>query len=199
MFIIFVVNIGLGEIIIVQIEYQDIVCLNDGQFEVCVLFVIMLCYILQDVGYLFVVMGLIWGFIVLDVQWIILLLMLLEGELEEGLCLFVMICVFLDVGFELGEIVSQYYVILVCYIVLGEVLIELVNGFIFVNCDFVFIWQFVDCIQVSVVLFIEEWNGQIYLLVQILFLAELGVDMFCWLCEIIFVIDNFGFMVGILM
>lgn len=196
MFTTSVANIGPGETIIVQIEYQDIARLTDGQFEVRVPLAITPRYIPQDVGYLLAATGSTRGSTVPDAQRITPPLMLPEGEPEEGLRLPVSIRASLNAGFELGEIASQYHATLVRHTAPGEASIELANGPIPANRDFVLTWQPADRTQASAALFTEEWNGQTYLLAQILPPAELGADTPRRPRETIFVIDNSGSMAG---
>ncbi|MBO6797613.1 marine proteobacterial sortase target protein [Maricaulis sp.] len=196
MFTTSVANIGPGETIIVQIEYQDIARLDDGQFEVRVPLAITPRYIPQDVGYLLASTGSMQNSTVPDADRITPPLMLPEGEPEEGLRLPVTIRAHLDAGFELGQIAGRFHATLVRHTAPGEASIELANGPIPADRDFVLTWQPADRTRPSAALFTEEWNGQTYMLAQILPPAELSADIPRRPRETIFVIDNSGSMAG---
>lgn len=196
MFTTSVANIGPGETIIVQIEYQDIARLNNGQFDVRVPLAITPRYIPRDVGFLLATTGSTRRSTVPDADRITPPLMLPEAEAEEALRLPVTIRANLDAGFELGQVASRFHATMVRHTAEGQASIELANGPVPANRDFVLTWEPADRNRPSAAVFTEEWNGQTYLLAQILPPAELGADVPRRDRETIFVIDNSGSMAG---
>jgi len=196
MFTTSVANIGPGETIIVQIEYQDVARLSDGSFELRVPLAITPRYIPQDVGFQLASTGSARNSSVPDAQRITPPMMLPEGEPEESLRLPVTIHAELDAGFELGEVASLYHATLVEHLGEGRARISLANGAIPANRDFVLSWRPQNEAVPSAALFTEEWNGETYLLAQILPPAQLGAETPRRPRETIFVIDNSGSMAG---
>ncbi len=196
MFTTSVANIGPGETIIVQIEYQDVARLRDGSFELRLPLAITPRYIPEDVGFLLASTGSTRQSSVPDAARITPPLMLPEGEPAEGLRLPVTITADLDAGFELGRIASRYHATSVERLGEGRARISLADGPIPANRDFGLTWRPADETVPSAALFVEEWNGDTYMLAQILPPAQLGEDTPRRPRETIFVIDNSGSMAG---
>jgi Ca-activated chloride channel family protein len=197
MFTTSVANIGPGETIIVQIEYQDVARLSDGEFSVRVPLAITPRYIPEDTGYLMASdTGRLASTRVPDAHRITPPLMHPDGEPDEALRLPVTINVDLKPGFELGQIASRFHATMVDRSETGRAQVSLADGPIPANRDFVLTWRPDDEASPSAALFTEEWEGQTYLLAQILPPAELGSDVPRRPRETIFVIDNSGSMGG---
>ncbi len=196
MFTTSVANIGPGETIIVQIEYQDVARLEDGTFELRAPLAITPRYIPQEVGLQMAAFGTPRGSSVPDAERITPPLMLPEGEPEEGLRLPVTITANLDTGFELGEVASRFHATIVEHEGDGRAYVRLADGPIPANRDFVLTWRPADETVPSAALFTEEVDGHTYLLAQILPPARLSADVPRRPRETIFVIDNSGSMAG---
>lgn len=196
MFTTSVANIGPGETIIVQIEYQDVARLDDGSFELRVPLAITPRYIPQDVDFQLVSTGSTRGSSVPDASRITPPLMLPEGEPDEGLRLPVTITATLDAGFDLGPVASRYHATIVEHEGNGRARIRLADGPIPANRDFVLNWRPADETIPSAAIFTEVVDGQTYLLAQILPPAQLSDDVPRRPRETVFVIDNSGSMAG---
>lgn len=196
MFTTSVANIGPGETIIVQIEYQDVARLRDGQFELRVPLAITPRYIPQDSDFILAAAGVPPRPRVADAHRITPPLMAPEGEPEEGLRLPVTISVDLKPGYPLGPVGSLHHATLVTRSEPGRAQIDLADGPIPANRDFVLRWGPADETVPSAALFTQEWDGQTYLLAQLLPPMELGADIPRRPRETIFVIDNSGSMAG---
>ncbi|MBR9824862.1 MAG: marine proteobacterial sortase target protein [Alphaproteobacteria bacterium] len=196
MFTTSVANIGPGETIIVQIEYQDVARLDDGSFELRVPLAITPRYIPQDVDFQLVSTGSARGSSAPDARRITPPLMLPVGEPDEGLRLPVTITTTLDAGFDLGPVASRYHATIVEHDGDGRARIRLADGPIPANRDFVLNWRPADETIPSAAIFTEEVDGQTYLLAQILPPAQLSDDVPRRPRETVFVIDNSGSMAG---
>ena len=196
MFTTSVANIGPGETIIVQIEYQDVARLNDGSFEVRVPLAITPRYIPQPEGFVFAADGGERMETMADAMRITPPLMHPSAEPGAYLRLPVSIHANLQPGFELGPVASQYHATLVDRSEPGHAIISLADGPIPANRDFVLSWRPADETAPSAALFTQQVDGQTYLLAQILPPAMLGVDTPRRPRETIFVIDNSGSMAG---
>ena len=195
MFTTSVANIGPGETIIVQIEYQDVARLNDGTFELRAPLAITPRYIPQTSDFLLASDA---GpsASVPDAHRITPPVMHPDLETADMLRLPVTVSVDLQPGFELGEVVSRFHATFVERLNGGHARITLPDGPVPANRDFVLTWRPVDETAPSAALFAEEWNGETYVLAQILPPARLGEDTPRRPRETIFVIDNSGSMAG---
>lgn len=196
MFTTSVANIGPGETIIVQIEYQDVARFRDGRFELRAPLAITPRYIPQDSEFLLASTGESPRLSVPDAHRITPPLMAPEGEPEEGLRLPVTISVDLKPGYPLGSVASLHHATLVNRSAPGRAQITLADGPVPTNRDFVLQWGPQDETVPSAALFTQDWNGQTYLLAQVLPPATLGEDVPRRARETIFVIDNSGSMAG---
>lgn len=196
MFTTSVANIGPGETIIVQIEYQDVARLRDGTFELRVPLGITPRYIPQDSDYVLASAASPAGPRVPDAHRITPPLMHPDSEPANGLRLPVTLTAQLDAGFALGQVASLYHATLVEHGEAGQARISLADGPIPANRDFVLTWRPADETAPSAALFTQVWNGETYLLAQILPPAALGADTPRRPRETIFVIDNSGSMAG---
>lgn len=196
MFTTSVANIGPGETVIVQIEYQDVARLNDGTFQLRVPLAITPRYIPQPEGFVFASDGGDRMAALADAMRITPPMVLPSAEPGEYLRLPVTIHADLQPGFALGQIASQYHATLVDRSEPGHAVISLADGPIPADRDFVLTWRPADETAPSAALFTEQLDGQTYLLAQILPPATLGVDTPRRPRETIFVIDNSGSMAG---
>lgn len=196
MFTTSVANIGPGETIIVQIEYQDVARLNDGTFELRVPLAITPRYIPQPEGFVFASDGGEQMATLADAMRITPPLMHPSAEPGEYLRLPVTIHADLLPGFDLGPVASRYHATLVDRSEPGHAVITLADGPIPANRDFVLTWRPADETAPSAALFTEERDGQTYLLAQILPPATLDAETPRRPRETIFVIDNSGSMAG---
>jgi Ca-activated chloride channel family protein len=196
MFTTSVANIGPGETVIVQIEYQDVARLNDGTFELRVPLAITPRYIPQSSDYLLVSDDDRPADAVTDAHRITPPLMLPQGEPDEALRLPVTIAIDLKPGFELGEVGSRFHSTIIDRSEPDHARITLADGPIPANRDFVLTWRPADETAPSAALFTEDWDGDTYLLAQIIPPASLGIDIPRRPRETIFVIDNSGSMAG---
>tara|TARA_R110000868_G_scaffold158190_3_gene386132 strand:+ start:14521 stop:16755 length:2235 start_codon:yes stop_codon:yes gene_type:complete len=196
MFTTSVANIGPHETIIVQIEYQDVARLNDGTFEMRVPLGITPRYIPQPEGFVFAGDGGERMQALDDAARITAPILLPSEEPTEYLRLPVTIEVDLQPGFELGRVASLYHATLVTHAQPDHAVIELAAGPVPANRDFVLTWRPANEAAPSAALFTEEWEGETYLLAQILPPATLGADTPRRPRETIFVIDNSGSMAG---
>lgn len=197
MFTTSVANIGPGETIIVQIEYQDVARMRDGRFEMRFPMGLTPRYIPQN-GPLQLARfdGTLNSPAVPDAHRITPPLMLPEGEPMAGLRLPVDIEIRLDAGFALGNVASLYHATTVDRSQDGAAIVRLADGPVPANRDFVLTWTAAERAMPQAVLFTEEWNGVTYLLAQIVPPAELGETAPRRDRETIFVIDNSGSMAG---
>lgn len=196
MFTTSVANIGPGETIIVQIEYQDVARLRDGTFEVRAPLAITPRYIPQDVGYQLASTGSISRSSVPDAHRITPPIMHPDSEPSEGLRLPVTISANLDAGFELGPVASRFHATYVEHTAPGQATVRLADGPIPADRDFVLTWRPANETAPSAALFTETVGDETYLLAQILPPAQLGADTPRRPRETIFVIDNSGSMAG---
>ena len=195
MFTTSVANIGPGETIIVQIEYQDVARLSDGTFSVRVPLAITPRYIPQGSDYLLVSSDSDERSVT-DARRITPAMMMPEGEPAGFLRLPVNITVDLKPGFEMGRIASRFHATMVDRSRSDRALVTLADGPIPANQDFVLTWRPADETTPSAALYTEEWDGDTYLLAQIIPPATLGADTPRRPRETIFVIDNSGSMSG---
>ncbi|WP_300545599.1 marine proteobacterial sortase target protein [Maricaulis sp.] len=196
MFTTSVANIGPGETVIVQIEYQDVARLDDGTFQVRVPLGLTPRYIPQDSDVLPAALGSPPDRRVPGAHRITPPIMHPDGEPEEGLRLPVTITADLRPGFELGRVASLYHATLIELGDPGRARVSLADGPIPANRDFVLTWRPADESAPSAALFTQEHEGETYLLAQILPPAALGAGTPRRPRETIFVIDNSGSMAG---
>ena len=197
MFTTSVANIGPGETIIIQIEYQDVARLRDGTFEMRIPLGLTPRYIPRSDDYLLVSeTGTPPAASVPDAHRITPPVMAPSSEPGDQLRLPVTISAELRPGFELGAITSLYHATRIDRSEPDIARIELANGPIPANRDFVLTWRPANETAPSASLFTEEWNGETYLLAQILPPATLNEDAPRRPRETIFVIDNSGSMAG---
>ena len=197
MFTTSVANIGPGETIIIQIEYQDVARLRDGTFEMRIPLGLTPRYIPPSDDYLLVNdTGTPPALPVPDAHRITPPVMAPSSEPGEQLRLPVTISASLRPGFELGGITSLYHATRIDRSEPDTARIELADGPIPANRDFVLTWRPANETAPSASLFTEEWNGETYLLAQILPPATLNDDAPRRPRETIFVIDNSGSMAG---
>jgi Ca-activated chloride channel family protein len=196
MFTTSVANIGPGETVIVQIEYQDVARLNNGSFELRVPLAVTPRYIPQASDFLLVSTDSRNDDGVADAHRITPPMMLPEGEPDDTLRLPVSISIDLKPGFELGEVGSRFHSTIVDRSSADQARITLADGPIPANRDFVLSWRPANESIPSAALFTEQWNGDTYLLAQIVPPASLGADIPRRPRETIFVIDNSGSMSG---
>ena len=196
MFTTSVANIGPGETIVVQIEYQDVARLTDGTFSVRVPLAITPRYIPQNSEYLLTSSNGGGELNVADANRITPAMMFPESEPEDFLRLPVSISVDLKPGFEMGQIASRFHATMVDRSRSDRALVTLADGPIPANQDFVLTWRPADETHPSAALYTEEWDGATYLLAQIIPPATLGADIPRRPRETIFVIDNSGSMSG---
>ena len=198
MFTTSVANIGPGETIIVQIEYQDVARLLDGRFEMRFPMGLTPRYIPRDSDPLLVSMTneLPRASTVPDGHRITPPIMLPEDELLEGLRLPVNLTVNLEAGFALDSVASLYHATVVDRSREGHALVRLADGPVPANRDFVLTWTPQERAAPQAALFTQDWNGDTYLLAQIIPPAELGERTSRRDRETIFVIDNSGSMAG---
>ena len=193
MFTTSVANIGPGETIIVQFEYQDVARFVDGRFQLTQPLGLTPRYIPDGGDFQMVSTE---SPSVPDASRITPPVMPASLEPRDQLRLPVTITADLDAGYALGEIASLYHATLVERQSDGTARISLADGPIPASRDFVLTWRAADPSEASAALFIEEWQGETYLLAQILPPAELGADTPRRARETIFVIDNSGSMGG---
>ncbi len=196
MFTTSVANIGPGETIIIQIEYQDVARFVDGRFQFRQPLGLTPRYIPQDDDYQLVAAGAQGNRAVPDAHRITPPILHPAAEPSDHYRLPVTITARLEAGFELGEIASLYHATLVEHLGDGTAQISLADGPIPANRDFVLTWRPADPDTPSAALFVEEWEGETYLLAQILPPADMGEDTPRRARETIFVIDNSGSMAG---
>lgn len=197
MFTTSVANIGPGDTIVVQIEYQDTARLRDGRFEMRFPMGLTPRYIPQDDPLQlarFDAPGRTSA--VPDADRITPPIMLPDGEPMTGLRLPVDIEVRLDPGFAIGTVASLYHATSVDRSGAGAATIRLADGPVPANRDFVLTWTAAERSLPQAALFTEDWNGATYLLAQIIPPAELGTAAPRRDRETIFVIDNSGSMAG---
>ena len=195
MFTTSVANIGPGETIIVQIEYQDVARLADGTFDLRVPLAITPRYVPGDAPQ-FVAESRNAPAAVPDARRITPPLMHPDGEPANALRLPVSITARLQPGFEPGQIASLYHATLVERPGEGDARISLADGPVPANRDFVLTWRPAEEYRPSAALFTQTLNGETYLLAQVLPPATLGDDAPRQPRETVFVIDNSGSMAG---
>ncbi|WP_323762216.1 marine proteobacterial sortase target protein [Maricaulis sp.] len=193
MFTTSVANIGPGETIIVQFEYQDVARFSDGRYRLTQPLGLTPRYIPDGDGLQMVSTN---SPAVSDASRITPPVMPSSAEPRDRLRLPVTITARLDAGFALGDIASLYHATLVERQTDGSARITLADGPIPANHDFVLTWRPANPTAASAALFVEEWQGETYLLAQVLPPAELGNDTPRRARETIFVIDNSGSMGG---
>lgn len=196
MFTTSVANIGPGETIIVQFEYQDTARLEDGTFEVRVPLGLTPRYIPQSEDFLLTRFDGLANQRVPDAHRITPPIMAPQGEPGEGLRLPVTISAELRPGFQPGPVASLHHATLVDRSAPGVVRVELADGPIPANRDFVLTWRPANEQAPSAALFTETRNGETFLLAQVLPPALMGADAPRRDRETIFVIDNSGSMAG---
>jgi len=198
MFTTSVANIGPGETIIVQIEYQDVSRLSDGRFELRVPLAITPRYNppASDMLLASYRAGQPQGSRVADAHRITPPIMHPDYEPSEALRLPVTISIDLKAGFELGEVASLYHATIIDRSENGRAQVRLADGPIPANRDFVLTWRPSDETVPSAAIFTEEWDGQTYLLAQIVPPSSLSGPAPRRDRETIFVIDNSGSMAG---
>ncbi|WP_138511648.1 marine proteobacterial sortase target protein [Maricaulis alexandrii] len=195
MFTTSVANIGPGETIIIQIEYQDVARLRDGTFEMRLPLGLTPRFIPRTDDYL-LVSETNPSPAVPDAHRITPPVMAPSSEPGDRLRLPVTISAQLRPGFELGEITSLYHATRIDRSEPDIAQIELADGPIPANRDFVLTWRPANETAPSASLFTEDWEGETYLLAQILPPATLNADAPRRPRETIFVIDNSGSMAG---
>lgn len=191
-----VANIGPGETIIVQIEYQDVAHLRDGQFEMRFPMGLTPRYIPQNDPMLMVSHDEARDLAVDDSARITPPIMLPENEPLTALRLPVNLSVNLQAGFELGTIASLYHSTLIDRSNPQTAIVELADGPVPANRDFVLTWTQAQPTEAHAALFTQDWDGSTYLLAHIVPPAELGANAPRRNRETIFVIDNSGSMAG---
>jgi len=196
MFTTSVANIGPGETIIIQIEYQDVARFADGRFQFRQPLGLTPRYIPQGSDYQLAATGARGNRAAPDAHRITPPIMHPSAEPRDQLRLPVTITARLDAGFALGEIASLHHATLVERQDEGTARITLADGPIPANQDFVLTWRPAEPDAPSAALFVEEWEGETYLLAQILPPADMGADTPRRDRETIFVIDNSGSMGG---
>lgn len=196
MFTTSVANIGPGETTIIQIEYQDVARFADGRFQFRQPLGLTPRYVPQGRDYQLAATGARGNRAVPDAHRITPPLLDPAAEPTDQLRLPVAITARLDAGFALGEIASLHHATLVERRDDGTARITLADGPVPANRDFVLTWRPEDPETPSAALFVEEWDGETYLLAQVLPPAEMGADTPRRARETIFVIDNSGSMAG---
>ncbi|WP_291844929.1 marine proteobacterial sortase target protein [Maricaulis sp.] len=196
MFTTSVANIGPGETIIVQLEYQSVARFADGRYELRQPLGLTPRYIPEGSGFLPASTGAADSPAVPDAGRITPPLLHPSAEPRDQLRLPVTITADLDAGFALGEVASLYHATRVERLPDETARIALAAGPIPANRDFVLTWRAADPHAASAALFIEEWQGETYLLAQVLPPAEMSDAIPRRDRETIFVIDNSGSMAG---
>ncbi|OLF80789.1 hypothetical protein AWH62_13790 [Maricaulis sp. W15] len=196
MFTTSVANIGPGETIIVQLEYQSVARFYEGRYELRQPLGLTPRYIPQDSDFLLASTGSDGSAAVPDAARITPPILHPSTEPGDQLRLPVTITADLDAGFALGEVASLYHATLVERRPDETAHITLAAGPIPANRDFVLTWRAADPHAASAALFIEEWQGETYLLAQVLPPAEMSDATPRRDRETIFVIDNSGSMGG---
>lgn len=193
-----VANIGPGETVVVQIEYQDAARLKDGVFSLRFPMVAGPRYIPEpDVIEMVSLGGAGFAFnpAVPDARRITPPVVKPEYEPEQAR-LPVTIEATLDAGFEVGEVASLYHPALVERLSGARVRVTLADGPVPADKDFALEWRAKDAAAPHAALFAEERDGETYVLGMIVPPAELTEDAQRRPREAIFVIDNSGSMAG---
>ncbi len=194
-----VANIGPGETVVVQIEYQDIAVLKDGVFSLRFPMVVGPRYIpepdlIQMVDFDGST-GLAVSDPVPDAGRISPPVMHPDAE-PDAPRLPVFIQVDVRAGFPLGAVKSSYHGVQVERLADGHVLVGLEDGAAPANKDFVLEWTAADGKKPHAALFKQDLDGETYLLAMVTPPATLNADAPRRPREAIFVIDNSGSMAG---
>lgn len=194
-----VANIGPGETVVVQIEYQERADLKDGVFSVRLPLVVGPRYNpAPDIVEMVSVdgrTGLALASSVPDADRITPPVLHPDKEPQE-LRLPVSITANIEAGFTLGEITSPYHAIAQTRDRDGHAVVTLAEGATPANSDFLLEWRAADGGQPHAALFKEERDGDTYVLAMVAPPAAKASDAARKPREAVFVIDNSGSMAG---
>ena len=196
MFTTSVANIGPGETIVIQIEYQASVRMRGGEFELRFPMVVAPRYIPDPDPFIFVRSGGADGDPVPDRDRITAPVTHPDDEPEEAPRLPVSLEIDLNAGFALGEIESRHHAVSIDRSARGRAVVTLADGRAPANRDFVLTWSAAERQVPQIALFQETVGEHAYLLAMIAPPAELGENAPRRARETIFVIDNSGSMAG---
>ncbi|MEO1039661.1 MAG: marine proteobacterial sortase target protein [Pseudomonadota bacterium] len=196
MFTTSVANIGPGETIVIQIEYQGVARMRGGEFELRFPMVVAPRFNPDPSPLIFVRSGGTEGDPVPDRERITAPVTHPDAEPEEAPRLPVNIEIDLKAGFALGEIESLHHAVAIDRSETGQAVITFADGRVPADRDFVLTWSAAQRDTPQIALFEETVDGQSYLLAMIAPPAELGANAPRRERETIFVIDNSGSMAG---
>lgn len=195
-----VANIGPGETVVVQIEYQDQARLVDGAYELRFPMVVGPRYVpaprvvqVADAGAAPVIRV---NDPVPDAARITPPTLRPEFEPADTLRLPVTLSARLNAGFTLGEVASPYHAVFVDRTGPSGLEVNLADGAVPANRDFVLTWRAADPDRAQAALFHEERDGEHYLLAMVSPPTALSDQAPRRSRETIFVIDNSGSMAG---
>ncbi len=195
-----VANIGPGETVVVQIEYQDQARLVDGTYQLRFPMVVGPRYApaptlapVADAGAAPVIRI---NDPVPDAERITPPVVRPEYEPADALRLPVSLTARVNAGFNVGEIASPYHAVSVDRASPSRLTVSLAEGPVPANRDFLLTWRAADPLAAHASLFHETREGEHYLLATITPPSELSDAAPRRARETIFVIDNSGSMAG---